>query len=175
PDLAGLDDVGVRRDLDADRLGHHQSRPAPWSRKARPSSRSSAVSTSSRLMPSCTMANATSGWMPTITVVAPRSRVMWARVRSDRAANESMRSSAVTSTMMPRDRNLPTWPISSSCSCSASESVMADWIDAIRTSPCWRIGTGTADPRSANLDDRFGGARDLVAEQPLRLLDPALE
>ncbi|MGI8903567.1 MAG: hypothetical protein ACR2IP_07900 [Solirubrobacteraceae bacterium] len=31
---------------------------------------------SSKFMPSWTIANATSGWMPTITVSAPRSRVM---------------------------------------------------------------------------------------------------
>jgi hypothetical protein len=50
------------------------------------------------------MANATSGWTPTTTVSAPRRRVMCAMVRSDRAANESMRSRAVRSTMMPRAR-----------------------------------------------------------------------
>ena len=45
-----------------------------------PSSRSSAVWTS-RSMPSWTMAKATSGWMPTMTVSAPRRRAMWARSR----------------------------------------------------------------------------------------------
>ena len=50
------------------------------------------------------MANATSGWIPTITVSAPRSRVMWAMLRSEREAKESITSSAVTSMMMPRER-----------------------------------------------------------------------
>src|SRR4051794_30908845 len=46
--------------------------PAPqlpsWSSTARPSSRSRAVCTGSRLMPNFTMAKATSGWIPTTTV-----------------------------------------------------------------------------------------------------------
>ena len=56
---------------------------------------------SSNTSPSWTIAKATSGCSPTITVSAPRNRVMWAIVRIDRAANESITSIAVTSTMMP--------------------------------------------------------------------------
>ena len=44
------------------------------------------------MIPSCTIANATSGWIPTITVSAPRRLVMWASVRNERAAKESMTS-----------------------------------------------------------------------------------
>src|SRR5690606_1352862 len=97
------DDVRVGRDHDPDPAERHQ-RPVLASRKASPSSRSSAVWTSSKVSPSCTMANATSGCMPTTTVSAPRSSVMWAMFRSERAAKLSMTSSAVMSTMIPRDR-----------------------------------------------------------------------
>jgi len=78
------------------------------------------------------MANATSGWIPTITVSAPRSRAMWAMSRSVRTANESITSNAVTSTMTPRARNFPTRSISASRSWERSASVSADWMDAIR-------------------------------------------
>src|SRR5690606_22705020 len=97
------DDVRVGRDHDPDPAERHQC-PVLASRKASPSSRSSAVWTSSKVSPSCTMANATSGCMPTTTVSAPRSSVMWAMFRSDRAAKLSITSSAVMSTMIPRDR-----------------------------------------------------------------------
>ena len=60
--------------------------------------------TSSKLIPSWTIANATSGWMPTITVSAPRSRVISAIPRSERETNESITSSDVTSTTIPRER-----------------------------------------------------------------------
>ena len=108
---------------------------------ASPSSRSSAVCTSSKLMPSWTIANATSGWMPTITVSAPRRRVIIAIPRSERETNESMTSSDVTSTMIPRERWRVTCAITSSRSCRTSVSVSADWIEAIRNGPCLRIGT----------------------------------
>ena len=55
-------------------------------------------------MPRRTIAKATVGWMPTITVSAPRSRAMWARLRRVREPKESMTSSAATSMMMPRAR-----------------------------------------------------------------------
>jgi hypothetical protein len=87
------------------------------------------------------MANATSGWIPTITVSAPRRRVICAIPRSERDTNESITSSAVTSTMIPRERCRVTWAMTSSRSCNTSESVSADWIDAIRNDPCLRIGT----------------------------------
>jgi hypothetical protein len=79
--------------------------------------------------------------MPTITVSAPRRRVMCAIPRRERETNESITSSAVTSTMMPRERWRVTCPITSSRSCRTSVSVSAVWIDAIRTGPCLRIGT----------------------------------
>src|SRR4051812_28717829 len=127
-------------------------------------------------MPSCTIANATSGWIPTITVSAPRSRVMCAIPRSERETNESITSSAVTSTTIPRERKRPTCTITSSCRRRTSVSVSAAWIEAIRNGPCLRIGTAIASPRSADLDlRRLGAARDLVAEQPLGLLDAALQ
>src|SRR6266581_3522788 len=58
------------------------------SRCSRPSSRSSAVRTLSRPIPSRTIAKATVGWMPTMTVSAPRSRAAWARFRSVREPKE---------------------------------------------------------------------------------------
>ena len=58
--------------------------------------------------PSCTIAYATSGWMPTRTVSAPRKRAASAIPRSVRVANESITSSSVTSTITPRLRNWPT-------------------------------------------------------------------
>ena len=93
--------------------------------------------------PSCTMANATSGWMPTITVSAPRSLVMCAVSRSVRDANESMTSSAVTSTITPRERCLPRLAISASRSWIRSLSRSADWIVTIRNGPCLRMGAST--------------------------------
>ena len=90
------------------------------------------------------MAKATSGWMPTITVSAPRSRVIIAIPRSERETNESITSSEVTSTMIPRERWRVTCAITSSRSCSTSVSVSADWIEAIRNGPCLRIGTAMA-------------------------------
>src|SRR4051794_28447708 len=127
-------------------------------------------------MPSWTMANATSGWMPTMTVVAPRSRVIIAMPRSERETNESMTSSAVTSTMIPRDRWRVTCAITSSRSWSTSVSVRAAWIVAIRNGPCLRIGTAIRAQRRLARFFRQGVAqRDLVAEQSLRLLDAALE
>src|SRR5690242_15683442 len=137
------------------------------------------------------MANATSGWIPTITVSAPRSRVIMAIPRSERETKESMTSSDVTSTMIPRDRWRVTCAITSSRSCSTSVSVSADWIDAIRNGPCLRIGTATSasdreigDPSRSRegapsrsvfgLLERLPGD-DGVAQQSLGLLDAALE
>src|SRR3954451_25004936 len=123
------------------------------------------------------MAKATSGWMPTITVVAPRSRVIIAMPRSERETNESMTSRAVTSTMMPRDRWRVTCAITSSWSWSTSVSVSAAWIVAIRNGPCLRIGTampGGQRPLARVFRDGVA-QRDLVPEQPLGLLDAALE
>jgi hypothetical protein len=58
-------------------------------------------------MPSRTMVKATIGWIPTMTVSAPRRRAMRARFCSARAPKESMTSSAATSMMMPDARTLP--------------------------------------------------------------------
>src|SRR5262245_23847150 len=106
--LPRLDDVGIAADVDGDLAGHG-SEPPPslrwlrW-RYASPSSRSSAVTTPSSVEPSCTIENATSGWIPTTTVSAPRSAIISAMSRSVRQAKESMTSTAVTSTMTPRER-----------------------------------------------------------------------
>src|SRR4051794_19715005 len=108
--------------------------------------------------------------MPTITVSAPRRRVIIAMPRSERETNESITSSEVTSTMIPRERWRGTWAITSSRSWSTSVSVSADWIEAIRYGPCLRIGTATS---ALGLLDR---SRDHgVAQQALGLLDAALE
>ena len=57
---------------------------------------------------------------------------MWATSRRVRVANESMTSSAVTSTMTPRARTLLTDTTSVSRSCFRSSSVRADCTVAIR-------------------------------------------
>src|SRR5918995_4626160 len=57
-----------------------------------------------------------------------------------------------------------------------SVSVSAAWIEAIRNGPCLRIGTATRVSASAALDlRRLGPPQHLVAQQPLRFLDAALE
>src|ERR1041384_5803976 len=48
--------------------------------------------------------------MPTITVSAPRSMIIWARVLRVRTAKESITSSTVTSTLTPLERNRPPRP-----------------------------------------------------------------
>jgi hypothetical protein len=68
----------------------------------------------SSVRPGCTIENATSGWMPTITVSASRSRVVCAMPRSVRVANESITSSALTSITTPRERRRPIFSASSS-------------------------------------------------------------
>jgi hypothetical protein len=70
--------------------------------------------------------------MPTITVRAPRRFAMCAIARSEREANESITSRAVTSTMMPFERRVPARSRRSSRSRSTSESLSAVWIEAIR-------------------------------------------
>src|SRR6266513_986162 len=105
---------------------------------------------------------------------------MWAMSRSVRTANESITSSAVTSTITPRVRNRPTRSISASRSCERSASVSADWMDAIREWPCFRIGTSTRPPSPEwGVDSRLRShvflRDDLVAEQAFRLLDATLQ
>jgi hypothetical protein len=78
------------------------------------------------------MASATSGSIPTITVSAPRSLIIVAMSRRIRLANESITSSAVTSTITPRERYRPTCSTSDSRSCTRSASVSADWMLAMR-------------------------------------------
>src|SRR3954463_4383054 len=96
--------------------------------------------------------------MPTITVSAPRRRVMREMPWRERETNESMTSSAVTSTMIPRERWRVTWAITSSRSCRTSVSVSAAWMDAIRNGPCLRIGTAiSASVRE--IGGRGGGGR----------------
>ena len=83
-------------------------------------------------MPRDTMAKATSGWMPTMTVTAPRSRAMSPMVRSVRAPKESRTSSAATSMITPRDRCCPICSMRSSRNRTIWVSSRAVWIDAIR-------------------------------------------
>src|SRR5438046_10065539 len=118
--------------------------------------------------------------MPTITVSDPRSRAMWAMSRRVRTANESITSSAVTSTITPLARNRPTRSISASRSWERSASVSADWMDAIRQWPCFRIGTSTRPPSTeweagSRLRGQLFQRQDLVAEQPFGLLDAPLK
>src|ERR1700674_817745 len=142
-------------------------------RYARPSSRSSAVGMSSSVSPSCTIAKATSGWMPTMTVGAPRRRIMCEISSRVREANESMTSIAVTSTMTPVDRWRTTCWTSAVRSSRRSASDNAAWMVAMRTPPCLRMGTCTQPlppfPRTLLRVD------DLVTQQPLGLLDAALQ
>src|SRR3990170_659410 len=129
-------------------------------------------------MPSCTMAKATSGWIPTITVSAPRSRIIEATSRRVREAKESSTSSAVTSTMTPRERYRPTCCVSESRSASSSASDSADWMVAIRYCDCLRIGTAMRRARSRAGLALLGGfcdRGDLVSQNPLGLLDAALQ
>src|SRR3954468_15400878 len=102
------------------------------SNAAMPSSRSSAVTTEPVFMPSCTIAKATSGWMPTITVAAPRSRAISPMSRRVREAYESRTSRAATSTTTPRARSWPIRCTRSSLNRISCESSRAVWIDAIR-------------------------------------------
>src|SRR5215217_4152914 len=81
--------------------------PSNRCRSSRPAWRSRAVWTLSRPMPRRTIANATGGWIPTITVSAPRSRAAWARLRRVREPKESMTSRAATSMITPRARWMP--------------------------------------------------------------------
>src|SRR4051812_7171864 len=127
----------------------------------------------SNTSPSWTIAKATSGCSPTITVAAPRSLVMCAIVCSERAANESITSIAVTSTMMPCARNRLTRSIRSWRSCSVSESESAAWTDAMRMVPCFSIGTAIAG--SLRSLGPLAGAAYLVAQEPLGFFDPTLQ
>src|SRR5207249_9126622 len=70
--------------------------------------------------------------------------------------------------------------ISASRSCERSASVSADWMDAIRQWPCFRIGASTRPPSTewgvvSRLRSQLFLWDDLVAEQPFRLLDATLE
>src|SRR5438128_1678746 len=119
----------------------------------------------SSVSPSCTMVNATSGWMPTMTVSAPRNLSMWAMARSVRVAKESMTSSTVTSIITPRERYCPTCAARSSRKPMRSSSESTDWMLAIRQSRCLRIGT-----RMLLLDEA-----DLVAQESFGFFESALE
>src|SRR4029450_12473758 len=115
--------------------------------------------------------------MPTMTVSAPRSLIMWATSRRVRVANESMTSRAVTSTITPRARTLLTDTTSVSRSCLRSSSVRADCTVAMRYAPCLRIGTCTkpSPPLRGVRRRRLLHRHDLVAQEPLGLFDTALE
>src|SRR2546425_986037 len=145
--------------------------------------RSPFVSTLSTISPRLAymrMLRASSEIAAAMTVSAPRSRAMCAMSRNVRTANESMTSSAVTSTMTPRARKRPTRSISASRSCDRSASVSADCMDAIRYWPCLRIGTSTAPSAtgvgaSSRLRGQLFQRQDLITEQPFRFLDAALQ
>src|SRR6516164_4439552 len=92
---------------------------------------------------------------------------------SVRQANESSTSRTVTSTMTPRERELLTRLTRSSCNVRRSASVRAAWIDAIRVSPCLRIGTCIA--RSVLVLVGRLVPDDLVTQDPLGYLQAALE
>ena len=120
------------------------------------------------------MANATSGWMPTITVSAPRSRAISAMVRSVREPKESRTSRAATSMMTPRARCWPIWSMRSSLEPHHLRVVQGsvDRRDQVR-------------PLSQDRDERRSWSSlvrsapscsgDRVAEQPLGLLEAALQ
>src|SRR3990172_9405065 len=99
--------------------------------------------------------------------------------RMVREANEARTSSAVTSMMTARARELPTASARSSRSWTSASSLSAACMEAMRTSPCLRIGTVTF----ASTMPRLGGPRrpgvfredDPVAQQTLGLLDASLE
>src|SRR5262245_18573110 len=156
PFLSGNDDVAVRVDRNADLTGRHRIHHAPdpragtgptqrrrfsRSRYASPASKSRAVATPSRCNPSCTIVIATSGCTPTSTVFAPRSRVMYAISRKVRVANESSTSIAMTSMITAVARLVTTRSSSDSRNWRMSSSERAAMIVAIRTWPCFRIGT----------------------------------
>src|SRR5215813_14445476 len=110
-----------------------------------------------------------------MTVSAPHNRIMYATSRRVRVANESITSTAVTSTMTPRARTLLTCSTRVSRSCLRSSSVKADCTVAIRYAPCLRIGTCTFSSPLRGVQHGLLRQDDLVAEQPLGLLDTPLE
>src|SRR5919198_2668560 len=112
--------------------------------------------------------------MPTITVSAPRNRIICAISRMVRDANESNTSIAVRSKMTPCARTLTTFSTKARRSSSRSASVRAAWTVAIRISACLRIGTSMAASTWNNL---VGSSHryHLVAQQALGLFDAALK
>src|ERR671936_2676957 len=85
-----------------------------------------------------------------------------------------MTSIPATSTTTPRARVSPTRLVISSRSSSTSTSLRADWMDAIRKSPCFRIGTAIPASLFA-LGQRFGRNRHVVTEQSLGFFEAALQ
>src|ERR671916_1525557 len=136
-------------------------------RYARPSSRSSAVWAVPVPRPRATIVNATSGWMPTSTVSAPRRRAISASERSVRAPKESSTSKAATSMMTPRARYCPICSTRLRWNRTISASSRAVWIDAIRFSPCRKIET-SAGPLSTIRPFRSPRGRSRAAAQLLR-------
>src|SRR5215211_6022272 len=121
------------------------------------------------------MAKATSGWIPTMTVSAPRRRAIRARLRSVREANESRTSSAATSMMTPRDRQAPICSTRSSWNLTSSRSRRAVWMDAMRKSPCLSIETSFAWGGSESARATVLRSRHLETQQALRLFDTSLQ
>src|SRR5258708_3108624 len=120
------------------------------------------------------MAKATSGWIPTMTVSAPRRRIMCAISRSVREANESITSIAVTSTMTPRERCFTTCCTRLRRSWLRSASETAAWKGAISTAPCLRMGTSTWPFLPIPLA-WFSQRHHLVPQQSFGLLDAPLQ
>jgi hypothetical protein len=83
-------------------------------------------------MPRRTIAKATVGWIPTMTVSAPRSRAAWARLSRVREPKESITSRAATSMITPRARWVPICSMRSCWNWTISRSLRASWIEAIR-------------------------------------------
>src|SRR5438477_511202 len=93
-----------------------------------------------------------------------------------RAISEIAVAIAIRSTITPRDRYAPTRSARPRRRSIRSSSASASWTDAIRTSPCLRIGTGidARDPGRVAVPVDVH-ADDAVAEEPLRLLDTTLQ
>src|SRR6478735_7177355 len=110
-----------------------------------------------------------------MTVAAPRSAVIRARVDRVLAAKESSTSNAATSMITPRARSRPTRAIRSRWKRSSSESSNAVWMDAIRYGPCRRIETSRDWAWSGGLSVGVIGTDHLVPQDTFGLLDAALQ
>src|SRR5262245_3002884 len=126
-------------------------------------------------MPSCTMVIASSGLIPTITVIAPRSRAMAAILRSVCELNESTTSIAATSMITPFARSRRIRSIRSCWKATSWSSSRAVCTEAMRYGPSLRIETRGGSGGAARLSPDILAPHDREAEQPLGLLDAALQ